>query len=94
MSDRRLKALTEEIRKLKEELRISNEQLSFLGEVADEAKTQMLVEESPLAKRNHDEAASDLERHRRNQFQLENRLRDIRREQDQLLEKLYGDSSE
>ena len=90
MSDRKLKSLTEEIRKLGEELRVSNEQLAFLDEVADEAKVKMLVEESPLAKRNYQEAASDLDRHKRNQDQIEKRIKELRQEQDDLLEKLYG----
>ena len=89
MSDRKLKSLTEEIKKLGEELRVSNEQLAFLDEVADEAKVKMLVEESPLAKRNYQEAASDLERHKRNQDQIEKRIKELRQEQDNLLEKLY-----
>lgn len=93
MADRKLRAITDEINKLKEELRVSNEQLSFLGEVADDARVQMLVQDSPLAKRTYDEAASDLERHRRSQFQLENRLKELRQHQDELLEKLYGGSS-
>jgi hypothetical protein len=92
MTDRKLKALTEEIRKLGDELRVSNEQLSYLDEVAEESKVKMLVDESPLSKRNYQEASADLERHRRNQIQLEKRIKTLREEQDRLLEKLYGAS--
>ena len=90
MTDRKLRALTEDIKKLEEELRVSNEQLAFLGDVADDARVRMLVEESPMAKRGYDEAASDLERHRRNHTQLQGKIEDLRKRQDQMLERLYG----
>ncbi len=90
MTDRKLRALTEEIKKLAEELGVSNEQLAFLGEVADDARVRMLVEESPMAKRGYDEAASDLERHRKNHVQLQGKLQHLRKRQDEMLEKFYG----
>ncbi len=90
MTDRKLRALTQEIKKLEEELRISAEQLAFLDEVAGDAKVRMLVEESPMAKRAYDEAASDLERHGRNHMQLKDRMEDLRKRQDDLLERFYG----
>lgn len=70
----------------RDQLRISLEQLSYLSEVADEAKTTKLVSETPLAAREYKEALKDLEIHRRSHQALQAEIASLERERDRLLD--------
>lgn len=85
---KKIEQVRDEIAKIQQELAVSLEQLSFLGEVADEAKTRQVVEQSPLADRDLKEAQGDLDRHRRYHESLLSKLESLKAEQDRLLEQM------
>lgn len=85
---RRLDQINLEMSRYREELRVATEQLSYQGEVADEAKTRMLVSDTPASRRDFKEAEGDLDLHRRNHREMAKRIRELEVERDRLLEDL------
>lgn len=84
----RLRALGDEVERLKTELRIVDEQIAFQQEVADDARLRAIVSETPLADRDAAEANGDLARMQRTRAEVVHRLEALRAEQDGLLEKM------
>ncbi len=64
------------------------EQLLFQLDVVEEARTRMLVSETPLADRAYRVARDDYERLRSERERYFAEIDDIRREQDRLLDRL------
>jgi predicted RNase H-like nuclease (RuvC/YqgF family) len=87
----RLTQLSGEIAEAQTALRILEEQLAFLEEVADDARIRAVVSETPLADREFREAQGDLERMRRSHADAASRVEELRREQDLLLERIFED---
>lgn len=90
---KRLDSIRTELAELEAALGVSIEQLSFLGEVADDANTEMLVSQAPLEKRLFEEASGDLERHRRYHEGLRAKIEALRKEQNNLLDQLLEQGS-
>jgi hypothetical protein len=91
MSDRltrRLSALSVEIDRAREELRILEEQLAHQAGVVDERRIDMLVAETPLADRDFRIALRDHERIDRLVRELERSLEAMTGERDLLLDQL------
>lgn len=89
---KRLDWIRLELAELSETLRVSTEQLSFLGEVADDARTAMLISQAPSEKRQFEEASGDLDRHRRYHHELHQSIGSLRKEQNDLLDELLNQS--
>ena len=85
----KIASISDEIKRLNLELQVSAEQLSYLGEVADEAETRKIVSETPLADREFADAQADVERHRKYHEGLAKAIDEMKRQRDELLEKLY-----
>ena len=90
----RLAALSAEIAEEQMQLRILEEQLTFQAEVADDARIRALVSETPLADRESHIALDDLRRLERSRDDARRRLEELRAEQDELLERMFEDSTE
>jgi hypothetical protein len=88
--EQRLANLGERLGRARRDLQISEEQLAFQTDVADEAQTRMLVAETPLADREAREAREDLTRLRRQRDDARSVVEELVREQDRLLERLSG----
>ena len=88
--EQRLANLGGRLQKARRDLQISEEQLAFQTEVADEAHTRMLVAGTPLADREAREARDDLTRLRRQRDDARAVVEDLVREQDRLLDRLSG----
>ena len=73
-----------------DELRIVEEQLLYQMDVLEEAKTRMLVSETPLADREFRIARDDYERLDRERKRVAREIDELRREQDQLLDRMLG----
>lgn len=88
--ERTLSDVGERLKRTKEELRIVEEQLLFQMDVLEEAKTRMLVSETPLADREFRVARDDHERllRQRDGFQAE--IAELQTEQDRLLDRMLG----
>ncbi|MGH3443512.1 MAG: hypothetical protein ACRDUY_16005 [Nitriliruptorales bacterium] len=84
----RLTDVQERFRRARANLRILEEQVAYLGEVADEADTRRLVAETPLADREWRAAKSDHERHNRAREETLAEIEELDRERDRLLDRL------
>ena len=79
--------------KAREELRIAEEQLLFQMDVVEEAKTRMLVAETPIADREYRIAREDCERMARERQRVAAEISDLQVEQDRLLDRMLGSSA-
>lgn len=84
----RLRALSEEIERMRTELAIADEQVAFQADVAADARLRAIVSETPLAERESREAHEDLARLQRAREETAARIEALREEQDRLLERL------
>ncbi|HEX2051234.1 MAG TPA: hypothetical protein VHJ34_11485 [Actinomycetota bacterium] len=74
----------------REELRIVEEQLLYQMDVVEEARTRMLVAETPLADREFRIARDDLDRLARQRRDVASLIEDLRVEQDRLLDRMLN----
>jgi hypothetical protein len=88
--ERNLADVGERIARAQEGLRITLEQMSFQSDVVEEAKTRMLVAETPLADREFRVARGDLERLARERDRMMTEIEELRAEQDRLLDRMLG----
>lgn len=90
---RRLVDVTERLKRLRVELGVTEEQLSFLEDEADDTRLRALVAETPLA----DAEAQDARRHAdalaRHRDALARQIDELRREQDRLLDRMAAELS-
>ena len=85
-----LSDLSDDLTRAREDLRIIEEQLLFQSDVVEEAKTRMLVSETPLADQEFRIARDDLDRLQRQREKLITEIDELRREQDRLLDRMLG----
>lgn len=74
----------------REELRIVEEQLLYQMDVVEEARTRMLVAETPLADREFRIARDDLDRLARQRRDAASLVEELRGEQDRLLDRMLN----
>jgi hypothetical protein len=90
---RRLVDVTERLKKVRAELAVTDEQLVFLEEEADEARLRALVSETPIG----DIEARDARRHAdalaRQREVLQRTVAELVREQDRLLDRMSAELS-
>ncbi len=85
-----LAELTERLRRMRTDLRIIEEQLLFQLDVVEDARTRMLVAETPLGDREYDVARDDYERMNKERSRLLAGIHDAQLEQDALLDRMLG----
>jgi hypothetical protein len=85
-----LSQIGDRLNKAQEELRIAEEQLLFQMDVVEEAKTRMLVSETPIADREYRIARDDYERLQRSREEITREIAELRKEQDRLLDRMLG----
>ena len=90
---RRLVDVSERLKRLRTELAVTNEQVVFLEDEADEARLRALVAETPLG----DVEARDARRHAdalaRHRDKLAGSIAELEREQDALLDRMAAELS-
>jgi transcriptional regulator with XRE-family HTH domain len=86
--EQRLTNLGERLRKVRRDLQITEEQVAFQSQVADEANTKMLVAGTPLADREWRQARDDLARLERQRDDLRSSVDELVGERDRLLDRL------
>lgn len=86
--ERRLEGVRAEVSRLRDHVRVLDEQLAYLEGVAEEARTRALVSSTPLADRERHQAEEDLRRTQAERDDLARRLDELEAEQDRLLERL------
>lgn len=85
---KRLSEARDEVRRLRETLRVLDEQVAYQQDVADDATTRATVAGTPLADRERREAVDDLRRVKRQRDETAARIDELTSEQDVLLERL------
>ena len=85
---KRLEDIRVELQRDREALRILEEQVAFQAAVADEATTNAIVAETPLAHRERREADTDLQRLRRQRDDIKQRVAVLVAEQDDILDRM------
>ncbi len=86
--ERQLADVAQKMKRLRGELAVVEEQLLQLTEEADETRIRSLVSETPIAERENHEAQRHLDVMRRHRQELQVKLTDYERAQDELLDKL------
>lgn len=84
--ERRLRDVGERLKRLREELEVTDEQLLQLAEEADDARLRALVSETPSAAREHSDAAGHAEAMRRHRDAVVDEIARLERAQDELLD--------
>lgn len=85
-----LSQLGDRISRAREDLRIVEEQLLFQMDVLEEAKTRMLVAETPLADREFRVAREDHDRLVEERNRVGREIAELQREQDRLLDRMLA----
>ncbi|HVL99428.1 MAG TPA: hypothetical protein VM324_09085 [Egibacteraceae bacterium] len=85
---KRLAEARAEILRLRETLRVLDEQVAYQQGVADDATTRATVAGTPLADRERREAVEDLRRLKRQRGETAARIDELTSEQDALLDRL------
>jgi len=89
--ERRLRAVSDQLRSARDDLGVTEEQLVQLAGEADDARLRSLVSETPLAEREHRAASRHAERLRRHRDRLRARIASLDKEQDLLLDRLSAE---
>lgn len=84
----RLANVQQRLRRARANVRVLEEQVAYLGEVADEAETRKLVAQTPLADREWRDAMTDHLRHGRLLAEGREEIEELARERDRLLDRL------
>jgi len=88
-----LSEISERLSKAREELRIAEEQVLFQSDVMEDAKTRMLVSETPLADREFRTARDDYERLVAQRGRAQAEIVELQGEQERLLDRMLGPRS-
>jgi chromosome segregation ATPase len=86
--ERRLKDVTDRLRRAREELAVLDEQLAAFNNTADEARIRAVVAETPLAEKEWREAQRHADAMQASRGELANRIQDLQRSQDTLLDRI------
>jgi hypothetical protein len=84
----RLTRIQEQLRRIRANERVLSEQVTYLGEVAEDAETRKLVAQTPLADREWRDARTDLDRHSALLDEAHQETADLLAERDRLLDRL------
>jgi hypothetical protein len=90
--ERRLRQVADRLLQLREELRITDEQLLHLADEADDARLRALVSETPLAGEDHRQAARHAEAMRKHRAHVAEEIDRLERSQDELLDQFVAES--
>lgn len=86
--ERRLAELGEQLRQLRAELAIADEQLAHFADEADDARLRALVSETPLAQQEHREAQKHADAMSRHRAEVAAKIAQLEQAQDELLDRL------
>ena len=90
MIERKLAEVSDEMKRVREDLRVSAEQLDHFKAEADEARIRALVSETPMVEQDFQEAHRHAETMRRHHDDLENRMAELETRQDALLDQMMA----
>ena len=85
---RRLTGVSRQLRALRDEVRVLDEQLAHFNDDADDARIRSLVSENQLAERDHRDAQRHADAQAAHRATLVARIAELERRQDELLDQL------
>lgn len=88
MLERRLSEVAAQLKGLRRELAVTDEQLAQLADEADDARLRSLLSETPIAEREHREAARHAEAMSRHRTDVLASIERLEAQQDELLDRL------
>ena len=91
MLQRRLVDVSDRLKRLRTELAVTDEQLTFMEEEADDARLRALVSETPLAEREQREARRHADALARHRDAIRLSIDELLREQDALLDRMVAE---
>ena len=86
--ERKLRKVSEQLRSLREDLRVTEEHLAQLADEEEDARIRALVSETPVAEKEHRKASRHAERLRTSRDRAIAKIADLERHQDELLDRL------
>lgn len=86
--ERKLRKVSQQLRKLRDDLRITEEHLAQLAGEEDDARIRALVSETPLAEKEHRKASRHADRLRSSRDKAVAKIAELERHQDELLDQL------
>ena len=89
--ERRLRAVSEQLKSARDDLAVTEEQLVQLADEAEDARLRALVSETPLAEKEHRKASRHADRLRKHRDRLATKIAALDQEQDDLLDR-FGSS--
>ncbi len=90
--ERRLSEVGDRLKQLRADLAVADEQAAHLDDDADDARLRALVSETPLADRDHRDAARHADAMRRHRTELVTEIERLEQAQDDLLDRLSARS--
>lgn len=88
--ERRLRDVGTRLKRLREELVVTDEQLLQLADEADDARIRSLVSETPSSTRDHSEAAGHADAMRRHRMAVVDEIARLEQAQDELLDRFQA----
>ena len=86
--ERRLSEVAEQLKVLRRDLAVADEQLTHFVDEADDARLRALASETPIAEREHREAQRHADAIRRHRGEVVAEIEQLERAQDDLLDRL------
>ncbi len=83
--------VADRLKRLRADMEVAEEQCLHFEELADDARLRALVSETPAAERQHRDAARQAETMARHRARLEEEIRSLEEQQDDLLDRFYSD---
>ena len=90
--ERKLRTVSTQLRSLRDELEVSEQQFRQLADEADDARLRALVSETPLAEKEHRKASRHADRLRKHRERIAAKIVTLDAEQDALLDRLSASS--
>ncbi len=90
--ERRLSEVGARLKQLREELSVSDEQLTHLAETADDLRLRALLSETPIADKEHHDAQRHADAMQRHRAEVQATITKLEQTQDELLDRLLEGS--
>ncbi len=90
--ERKLRNVSDQVRSLRDELQVTDEQIIQLADEADDARLRALVSETPVAEKEHRKASRHVDRLRKHRARVAAKIATLDAEQDALLDRLTASS--
>jgi hypothetical protein len=90
--ERRLTDIAQRLKRARQDLAVTDEQLTVMNDAAEDARLRALVSETPLANKEYQEAQRHADAMQRSRTALVATIAELRQAQDELLDRLVAES--